>query len=147
MSRSAAFFPSEALAEAEALLALCRSRHLRIASAESCSGGLLAALLTEIPGSSDVFERGFVTYSNEAKIELLDVDRDVISQFGAVSREVALAMAAGALKHSTANLAAAITGVAGPGGGTPGKPVGTVHVAAAGRTAEPVVSGLVLDRL
>ena len=142
-----AMFPPEAIREAETLLAACRGRRLKIASAESCSGGLLAALITAIPGSSDVFERGFVTYSNEAKTELLAVGRAAILQYGAVSREVALAMAEGALEHSTADLAAAITGVAGPGGGTADKPVGLVHVVAARRSAAPMQSRLVLGSL
>jgi nicotinamide-nucleotide amidase len=123
----------ELLAEARALLDLCRARKLTIATAESCTGGLVAATLTEIPGSSDVLERGFVTYSNSAKTEMLGVPADVIAHFGAVSRETAEAMATGALAHSLADLAVSITGIAGPGGGSPGKPVGLVHFAAAGR--------------
>jgi nicotinamide-nucleotide amidase len=123
----------ELLAEARALLDLCRARKLTIATAESCTGGLVAATLTEIPGSSDVVERGFVTYSNAAKTAMLGVPADVITRFGAVSREIAEAMAQGALAHSPADLAVAITGIAGPGGGSPGKPVGLVHFAAAAR--------------
>jgi nicotinamide-nucleotide amidase len=118
---------------ARALLDLCRARKLRIAAAESCTGGLLAATLTEIPGSSDVFERGFVTYSNEAKQELLDVPGATLDRHGAVSRETAEAMARGALAHADADLAVSITGIAGPGGAMPGKPVGLVHFAAAAR--------------
>ncbi len=106
-------------------------RRLKIAAAESCTGGLLSALLTEIAGSSSVFERGFVTYSNRAKEELLGIPGDLIADMGAVSEPVARAMAEGALRASRANLAIAITGVAGPGGGTPLKPVGLVHIAAA----------------
>jgi nicotinamide-nucleotide amidase len=102
-------------------------------TAESCTGGLLAAALTEIPGSSDVFERGFVTYSNAAKEAMLGVPAVTLSTYGAVSRETAQAMALGALAHSPAGLAAAITGIAGPGGATPGKPVGLVHLGAAAR--------------
>ena len=101
-----------------------------IATAESCTGGLVAATLTEIPGSSDAVERGFVTYSNAAKETMLGVPSSLLEQFGAVSRETAEAMAQGALAHSPAELAVAITGIAGPGGGTPGKPVGLVHFAA-----------------
>jgi nicotinamide-nucleotide amidase len=123
----------ELLAQARALLDLCRARKLTIATAESCTGGLVAATLTEIPGSSEVIERGFVTYSNAAKTGMLDVTADVIVRFGAVSRETAEAMAQGALAHSPADLAVSITGIAGPGGGSPGKPVGLVHFAAAAR--------------
>ena len=106
---------------------------LKLATAESCTGGLIAAILTEVPGSSDVFERGFVTYSNEAKTELLGVPAELIEKHGAVSEEVARAMASGALGHSRADIAVAVTGVAGPGGGTTAKPVGLVHLAAARR--------------
>jgi nicotinamide-nucleotide amidase len=118
---------------AKRLLALARARGLKIATAESCTGGLVAGALTEIPGSSDVVERGFVTYSNEAKHEMLGVPLATLNKFGAVSRQTAEAMARGALKHSDAHLAVAITGIAGPGGATPGKPVGLVHLAAAAR--------------
>lgn len=104
---------------------------LKIATAESCTGGLVAALLTEIPGSSTVVERGFVTYSNKAKEEMLGVPGDVLADFGAVSEPVARMMAEGALANSRANIAVSITGVAGPGGGTRMKPVGTVHIACA----------------
>ena len=121
------------VAEAEGLLADLRTRKLKLATAESCTGGLIAAIITEIAGSSDVFERGFVTYSNEAKTEMLGVPAALIDKHGAVSRQVALAMAEGAVAHSRANLAVAVTGVAGPGGGTEDKPVGLVHLAAAKR--------------
>ncbi len=104
---------------------------LKIATAESCTGGLLAALFTEIPGSSSVFERGFVTYSNRAKEEMLGVPGDALADYGAVSEPVARMMAEGALQASRANIAVGITGVAGPGGGTRMKPVGTVHIACA----------------
>ncbi|MBY9067838.1 CinA family protein [Hyphomonas sp. WL0036] len=104
---------------------------LKIATAESCTGGLVAALLTEIPGSSSVVDRGFVTYSNKAKEEMLGVPGDVLADFGAVSEPVARMMAEGAMANSRANIAVSITGVAGPGGGTPMKPVGTVHIACA----------------
>jgi len=117
--------------EADQILSLCRKAGLRLATAESCTGGLLAAALTDVPGSSDVFERGFVTYSNEAKTELLGVPAELVAKHGAVSREVAEAMARGALAHSHADIAVAVTGVAGPGGGTSEKPVGLVHLAAA----------------
>jgi len=121
------------LHQAEQILAELRSLKLKIATAESCTGGLIAAALTEIPGSSDVFERGFVTYSNEAKRALLGVPGDLIATYGAVSAETARAMAAGALVHAPVDLAVAVTGIAGPGGGSPGKPVGLVHLAAARR--------------
>jgi nicotinamide-nucleotide amidase len=105
----------------------------RVVLAESCTGGLVCAALTEIAGSSDVLDRGFVTYSNDAKIESLGVSAELIDTFGAVSPAVAWAMARGALKHSDADVAVAITGVAGPGGGTESKPVGTVVFACAMR--------------
>jgi nicotinamide-nucleotide amidase len=108
-----------------------RERRVKITSAESCTGGLIAALFTEFSGSSDVFERGFVTYSNRSKEEVLGVPGDLIADYGAVSEAVARLMAEGALNSSRANLAIAVTGIAGPGGGTPMKPVGTVHIACA----------------
>jgi nicotinamide-nucleotide amidase len=120
---------------ARALLDLCRTKSLKIACAESCTGGLLAATLTDIPGSSDVLERGFVTYSNQAKQDMLGVSALTLAQFGAVSRETAEAMATGALAHAPVDLAVAITGIAGPGGSLPGKPVGLVHFAAGARGA------------
>ena len=112
---------------AAALLDAYREKGLKIATAESCTGGLVAALLTEISGSSAVVERGFVTYSNEAKIELIGVPAELIADHGAVSEPVARAMAEGALAHSRADVAVGITGVAGPTGGTAAKPVGLVH--------------------
>ncbi len=115
------------------LLDLCRMRKLSIATAESCTGGMVAAALTDIPGSSDVIDRGFVTYSNDAKIAMLGVDPATIANFGAVSKETATAMAFGALEHADVDLAVAITGIAGPGGATAGKPVGLVHLAVASR--------------
>src|SRR5262245_48999066 len=122
-------FPPDLVAEAAALLDTCRRRGLMLASAESCTGGLVAALLTEIAGSSDVVERGFVTYSNAAKHELLGVPQAMLATHGAVSDPVARAMADGALANSKADAAVAITGVAGPGGGSLEKPVGLVHFA------------------
>ncbi|MCC6889936.1 MAG: CinA family protein [Hyphomicrobiales bacterium] len=119
--------------EAAALLELCRRHGLRIVTAESCTGGLIAATLTDVPGSSDVLDCGFVTYSNEAKRTLLDVPAATLHRFGAVSRETAEAMVAGALAHSPADLAVSVTGIAGPGGGSAEKPVGLVHFAAAAR--------------
>ena len=118
---------------ARALLDLCRKKGLRIAAAESCTGGLVSATLTELAGSSEVFERGFVTYSNEAKEAVLDVPAEILRDYGAVSRETAEAMAMGAMRRSPADLAVAITGIAGPAGATAGKPVGLVHFAAASR--------------
>ncbi len=125
---------SPAIAQAaRALLDTCRARRLRIVTAESCTGGLIASALTAIPGSSDVFERGFVTYSNEAKTEMLGVPAALLEAHGAVSMEVALAMAEGALAHSRADIAIAVTGIAGPGGGSIDKPIGLVHIAVARR--------------
>ena len=124
-------FGPETLALAETVLAACRARGWRVATAESCTGGLVIAALTAIGGSSDVVERGFVTYSNRAKIELLGVPADTIAAHGAVSAEAAAAMAQGVVAHAPVDLAVAVTGVAGPGGGTPVKPVGLVFVAAA----------------
>jgi nicotinamide-nucleotide amidase len=123
---------------AEALITLCRKQGYRIATAESCTGGLLAGILTEIPGSSEVFDRGLVTYSNPAKIDLLGVSPDLLAPGGpgAVSEAVARAMAEGAVQRSQADLALAITGVAGPSGGTEEKPIGLVHFALAVRDGE-----------
>jgi nicotinamide-nucleotide amidase len=113
------------------VLDLCRARSLTVATAESCTGGLVAAALTEIPGSSDVVDCGFIAYSNEAKQLLLDVPAATLAAHGAVSRATAQAMAQGAMAQSGADLAVAVTGIAGPGGGSPDKPVGLVHFAAA----------------
>jgi nicotinamide-nucleotide amidase len=124
---------SDARALARSLLDLCRSRKLTIATAESCTGGLVAGALTDIPGSSDVIDRGFITYSNEAKRGMLGVNATTLATFGAVSKETATQMAVGALERAGVDLAVAITGIAGPGGATPGKPVGLVHFAVAAR--------------
>jgi nicotinamide-nucleotide amidase len=121
--------------QAATLLETARERGDLLATAESCTGGLLAATLTAIPGASDVFERGFVTYSNTSKSEMLGVPAWLIERHGSVSEDVARAMVGGTLTHSRATLAVAITGIAGPGGGTPDKPVGLVHLAAARRDA------------
>jgi nicotinamide-nucleotide amidase len=126
-------FDPETLALAEAVLAVCRSRGWHLATAESCTGGLVAAALTAIAGSSDVVERGFVTYSNEAKMELLGVPSDTIAQHGAISAQTAAAMARGAVSRAGVDLAVSVTGVAGPGGGTPRKPVGLVYLGVATR--------------
>lgn len=116
---------------AEDVLSAARARKLRIAPAESCTGGLVSGALTDVPGSSDVVDRGFVTYSNEAKMQMLGVPAATLQNHGAVSEQTARAMAEGALAHSFADLSVAITGVAGPGGGSDAKPVGLVHFAAA----------------
>ncbi len=130
-------FPAALLSQAEALLAAYRRAGLTLATAESCSGGLVAGCLTEIAGSSDVFERGFVTYSNAAKTESLGVPSNLIATHGAVSAAVAEAMARGALAASRAEATVALTGVAGPGGGTAEKPVGLVHLCAIRRGGAP----------
>lgn len=131
--------PDSLIADAEALLAAYRAAGLRITTAESCTGGLVAACLTAIAGSSEVVERGFVTYSNEAKTELIGVPTGLIERHGAVSAQVARAMAEGALAHSRADASVAVTGVAGPGGATPGKPVGLVYLCGARKGREPIV--------
>jgi len=123
-------FSPALLALAEEVLCAARDKGLRIATAESCTGGLIAGLLTEIPGSSDVLERGFVTYSNQAKEEMLGVPKALLTKHGAVSEAVARAMAEGAVRRSGAQLAVAVTGIAGSGGGTAEKPVGLIHIAA-----------------
>src|SRR5580704_9798240 len=128
----------ELVEAARALIDLCRASKLTIATAESCTGGLVAAALTEIPGSSDVFDRGFVSYSNAAKETMLGVSADTLDRFGAVSRETADAMAQGALARSDATITMAVTGIAGPGGGSATKPVGLVHFAAATRDGRSV---------
>jgi nicotinamide-nucleotide amidase len=121
-------------AAATAVLDLCRARGLKVATAESCTGGLVAGALTEIAGSSDVVDRGFITYSNKAKQQMLGVPAETLRTHGAVSRETAEAMARGALGQGGADVVVAITGIAGPGGGSPDKAVGLVHFAAASRT-------------
>jgi nicotinamide-nucleotide amidase len=118
---------------ATALLDLCKAKKLMVATAESCTGGLVAGALTDIAGSSAVVERGFVTYTNEAKEQMLGVPHPTLEAHGAVSRQTAEAMANGALAHSPADLAVSITGIAGPGGGSAEKPVGLVHFAAVSR--------------
>ncbi|MFK7791738.1 MAG: CinA family protein [Devosiaceae bacterium] len=125
-------------AHAATLLEKLKAANLMVATAESCTGGMIAAALTDIAGSSAAVERGFVTYSNEAKQEMLGVSPNLIRQYGAVSEQVARAMAEGALANSKANVAVSVTGVAGPGGGSEEKPVGTVHFACACR-GQPTV--------
>jgi nicotinamide-nucleotide amidase len=126
-------FDPETLNLAAAVLAACRSRDWQVATAESCTGGLVVAALTAIGGSSDVVERGFVTYSNGAKMELLGVPAETIVGYGAVSPETAEAMARGAVARAGVDLAVSVTGIAGPGGGTPQKPVGLVYISVARR--------------
>jgi len=135
--------PEQLVEKAREVIDANRSAGRRIAVAESCTGGLVSAALTELAGSSDVFEAGFVTYSNDAKMNRLRVAGDVIETFGAVSVATAWAMARGALDKSGADVAVAITGIAGPGGGSPTKPVGTVVFARAERDADP--SDIVAD--
>jgi nicotinamide-nucleotide amidase len=131
-------FPETMLRLAEVVLAEARAKGLTIATAESCTGGLVAGALTAIPGSSDVFERGFVTYSNAAKIETLGVVVDTLDKFGAVSASTAIALAEGAIANSRADVSVAVTGIAGPGGGSAEKPVGLVHFAAARRNGATI---------
>jgi nicotinamide-nucleotide amidase len=120
------------------LLHICKRKNLLIATAESCTAGLVSGTLTEIPGVSSILDRGYVTYSNEAKHEMLGVPRDILDKHGAVSRETAEAMVRGVLGHSRVHLAVSITGIAGPDGGTKEKPVGLVHFASASRTGKLV---------
>jgi len=132
-----ALLPDELVNKARAVVEANRAAGRRIAIAESCTGGLVSAAITEIPGSSEVFEAGYVTYSNAAKIHELKVSEEVVETFGAVSVATAWAMARGALAASEADVAVAITGIAGPGGGSPAKPVGTVVFARAERGGDP----------
>ncbi|WP_072391138.1 nicotinamide-nucleotide amidohydrolase family protein [Hyphomicrobium sp. CS1GBMeth3] len=132
-------FSAELISHAERLLAQLRARGLKLATAESCTGGLLAALFTEIPGASDVYERGFVTYSNAAKVGVLNVDFELLLRHGAVSPEVAGAMTTGARRASAAEVTLAVTGIAGPDGGTEAKPVGLVYVGLAAPGADTLV--------
>ena len=129
-------FTDEQLGVAGDVLDACRAEGLKLATAESCTGGLIAGCLTAVAGSSDVVDRGFITYTNQAKSELLGVAPELFETKGAVSEEVARAMAEGALKYSSAQISVAVTGIAGPGGGTPDKPVGLVHIACASNGVE-----------
>jgi nicotinamide-nucleotide amidase len=129
-------FAERELSRARGILVACRTRGITIVTAESCTGGLIAACFTEIAGASDVFERGFVTYSNAAKQELLGVKLETLQIFGAVSKETALEMAIGALAASKTGLAVSVTGIAGPGGGSVEKPVGLVYIAVATKTEQ-----------
>jgi nicotinamide-nucleotide amidase len=128
----------ELLVAAKALLELCKSKRLTLATAESCTGGLVAAALSEIPGSSMVLDRGFVTYSNEAKQQMLGVTPATIDVYGAVSSQCAEEMAKGALAHASVDLAISITGIAGPTGAVPGKPIGLVYFCVASRSGRVI---------
>jgi len=124
-------FDAMLIEKAERLLKTCGERHMRVATAESCTGGLIAALLTEIPGSSVVIGRSFITYSNRAKRDVLNVPAELLQQHGAVSEQVVRAMAQNTFDMTTAHLTVAVSGIAGPGGGSAEKPAGTVHMATA----------------
>ena len=137
--------PEDMAALARDVLEALRQRGWHAATAESCTGGLIAATLTEIAGSSDVVDRGYVTYSNEAKTEVLGVPVDLIARCGAVSAEVAGAMATGALARSQSDVAVSVTGIAGPGGATETKPVGLVFIGTASRGVAPAVDRHVFD--
>lgn len=127
-------FDPEAIELAASVIEACRAKGWRLATAESCTGGLVAAALTAVAGSSDVVERGFVTYSNRSKIDLLGVPDGTLAAVGSVSAEVALAMAAGAVSRAGVDIAVSVTGIAGPGGGTAEKPVGLVYLGVAGKS-------------
>jgi nicotinamide-nucleotide amidase len=129
-------FPEETLMKAQMLLEVCNKKGLHISTVESCTGGLISGCLTAVPGSSSVVDRTFVTYTNEAKSEMVGVPAPLFEEVGAVSEEVARAMAEGALNNSNAEISGSVTGVAGPGGGTETKPVGLVHMAAARKGQE-----------
>lgn len=124
-------YPEILIIMTEDLIDSCHTAGLKLALAESCTGGLIAGCITSVSGASSVFDRGFVTYSNEAKMEMLGVEPHIIKNHGAVSEPVAVAMAEGAIKNSVANIALSITGIAGPGGGSDEKPVGLVYIAVA----------------
>lgn len=129
--------PDDDLIEAaRRLIAICKGKNLLVATAESCTAGLVAGTLSEVPGASSILDRGYVTYSNEAKHDMLGVPREVLARHGAVSRETAEAMVRGVLGRSRIDLAVSVTGIAGPDGGSAGKPVGLVHFAAATRTGK-----------
>ncbi|HEV7307891.1 CinA family protein [Ensifer sp.] len=126
-------WPADIEVQAGQIIAAFAVKGFKVATAESCTGGLIAAALTEISGSSAVVDRGFVTYSNEAKVAMLGFETATLTTHGAVSRQTAIGMAQGAVRHSGADFAVAVTGIAGPSGGSVEKPVGLVHLAAAGR--------------
>ena len=121
---------------AKRLLDICKRKNLLVATAESCTAGLVAGTLTEVPGTSSILDRGYITYSNEAKHEMLGVSHEILNKFGAVSRETAEAMVRGVLGHSRVHLAVSVTGIAGPDGGSKEKPVGLVHFAATSRSGK-----------
>lgn len=131
-------FADDILKSASGVIQLLQQQSLRLATAESCTGGLLAGAITEISGASEIFECGFITYSNTAKLKLLSVNPDLLAKYGAVSSEVAVAMANGALSCSDAHIALATTGIAGPTGATSSKPVGLVHLAVARKGTQTV---------
>jgi nicotinamide-nucleotide amidase len=135
-SRMTELFPTLMIEQASEIIAICTRRHLTIATAESCTGGLVSAILTEISGASNVFTHGFITYANPAKVAMIDVPESALAAHGAVSEQVARAMAEGALHTAGTLLAVGITGIAGPYGGSPEKPVGLVHVACAAEHAK-----------
>lgn len=137
--------PQKLKEKAHRLISAYTAAGLKLVTAESCTGGLIAAFLTEIPGSSAVLERGYVTYSNDAKVQSIGVAADLIDQYGAVSEEVARAMAVGALQHAIADIAVSVTGIAGPDGGTSEKPVGLVHFAVAKRGLKPITRRCVFN--
>jgi len=138
-------FPKELTELTNKLISSCRNQDIKIATAESCTGGLIAGCLTSISGSSDVFERGFNTYSNNAKVEMLDVPIDMIIAHGAVSETVAIAMCEGALKNAPVQLTVSVTGIAGPAGGTHEKPIGTVYIASARDRRDTVSKCYIFD--
>jgi len=138
-------FPKELTELTNKLISSCRNQDIKIATAESCTGGLIAGCLTSISGSSDVFERGFNTYSNNAKVEMLDVPIDMIIARGAVSETVAIAMCEGALKNAPVQLTVSVTGIAGPAGGTHEKPIGTVYIASARDGRDTVSKRYIFD--
>ena len=132
------YFSDDILSLAQTIITEFAAKGLMVSTAESCTGGLIAGALTDISGSSAVVDRGFVTYTNTAKMEMLGVQEATLASFGAVSRETALQMVHGALYRSKADMAVAVTGVAGPGGGSVDKPVGLVHLAAKSRSGEMI---------
>ncbi len=138
-------FPPEIISRAESLIELCRNKDIRLSTIESCTGGLLSGCLTEIAGSSDVLDRGFVTYSNEAKHEEVGVSSESLEQFGAVSDVVAREMCAGAMRREGIGAAVSLTGIAGPSGGTDTNPVGLVFIGIATKSAAPVAHRYVFD--
>jgi nicotinamide-nucleotide amidase len=138
-------FDPKILSQAEELLAICREKKIRVVTAESCTGGMIGAYLTAIAGSSDMFERGFVTYTNVAKAEVLGVDQALLDKKGAVCEQVSREMATGALEKSEGNISVAVTGIAGPTGGSTFKPVGLVHMASASKNGTVIHTKVVFE--